>query len=353
MLSASERARTAIQNDDASAFALAAQNSLAVTTRTAYGRVLAALLSYVSAHGLPFATGNDVITAAAAFMGSRIRRGYAAASGQQLHSALSIAYPALSAHLRPLHRGIRGWAKLCPTVKRPPLVRPLAVAMAMWLVRSGHPAIGAAILLAHHCYLRVGELLRVRIWHVVGPRSPRTGFTNRYAFVHIPHAKTGDMQDVEVTDPHVVWITAVAMCAARERACDDNGLVFPCAQHTFRKRFAESAAALGLPPSIVPHSMRHGGATHDHASGARTPAEIQTRGRWRSDKSMSYYVGQMRSALATLRVPPASVSYGAAIQHCVAQSFKYMLSRADDHNHDVAAFRRAVVFVEAQGVAAP
>ena len=68
---------------------------------------------------------------------------------------------------------------------------------------------------------------------------------------------------------------------------------------------------------------------------------------------MSYYVGQMRSALATLRVPPASVSYGAAIQHCVAQSFKYMLSRADDHNHDVAAFRRAVVFVEAQGVAAP
>lgn len=331
------------------------RSSVAVSTHNAYGRVFQAFQMYVSAHRLSCSTADDLIAAAAAFLGSRIRAGYAAASGQQLHSALSIAYPAFAGQLRPLHRGIRGWAKLRPAVKRPPLVRPLAVAMAMWLVRRGDPAIGAAVLLAHHCYLRVGELLRVRVWHVVGPRSPRTGYTNRFAFVHIPKAKTGDLQDVEITDPDVAWITAVAMCAARERSSDGgaHARVFPCAEHTFRKRFATAAAALGLPPTIVPHSLRHGGATHDHASGARSAAEIQKRGRWRSDKSMAYYVGQMRSALATLQVPAASVSCGAAIQQCLALSFKHMLSRADGHNHDVAAFRRAVAFAEAQGLVAP
>ena len=353
---ASEQRHMSLSADaDAQAFAGAVQNSLAVSTRATYGRVFEAFRAYVTLHHLPCATADDLIAAAARFLGSRIRDGYAAASGQQLHSALSIAYPSLAGHLRPLHRGIRGWANQRPTVKRPPLIRPLAAIMAMVLVVRGEPAMGVAVLLAHHCYLRVGELLRVRVWHVVGPRSPRTGYTNRHAFVHIPRAKTGDMQDVEISDPHVAWLMAVAMRAARERASDDgaNALVFPCAQHTFRKRFAASAAALGLPPSIVPHSMRHGGATHDYASGARTAAEIQVRGRWRSDKSMVYYVGQMRSALATLSVPPKSVSSGAAIQQCLALSFKEMLKRADGHNHDIAAYRRAVAFVESKGLIAP
>ena len=332
-------------SSDTRAFALAATHSVAPSTRKAYERAVEGLREYARAHNLPCSTGDELLAAAAGYLGSRIRGGYAAAAGQQLHSALAITYPELGPALRALHRGVRGWAKLRPSLKRPPLVRPLAVAMGMWLVSRGYPAEGAAIILGHHCYLRVGELLRVEVWHVVGPHSPRTGFTNRFGFVHIPKAKTGDRQDVELTDAGVGWIVAVCMRAAYDRSGQETALLFPCPQATFRKRFGEAAAALGLPATITPHSMRHGGATHDHASGERSAAEIQSRGRWRSDKSMAIYIGQMRSALATLRVPDGYMAHGAALQKCLPASFRLMLSFAPD-TAEVRHFRRAMERVD-------
>ena len=60
--------------------------------------------------------------------------------------------------------------------------------------------------------------------------------------------------------------------------------LFPYSTSTFRKHFKAACSDLGLSSDYVPHSLRHGGATHDHARGL--PLEdILRHGRWASVKS--------------------------------------------------------------------
>lgn len=328
------------------------RNSLARSTRLAYARVLTEFISYADRHGWQLTNGDALMAAVAAFLGAKIRDGYAPAIGHQLHAALCLHWPMWVPYLRPLHRGLRGWERQRPVVKRPPLVRPLAIAMAMRLTVWGYPAMGIAILLAFHCYLRIGELLRVEPWHIVPARSVRTGFTNSDGFLHIPRAKTGTQQDVPITDSDVAWFIGIAARAAtslpqlRHRKQTQTHpstevRVFPYRERNFRKLFAECAASFGLPSTIVPHSLRHGGATHDYASNHLTTEQIRIRGRWKMEKAMQHYVGSMRSALATLQVPEESVWCGAVMCKQQRQSFLRMLSRAPPIP-EVLAFRRAI-----------
>ena len=334
------------------------RDSLAPTTRAAYNRVLNDFLQYTQRCDIRIITGDSLMAAVAAFLGAKIRAGYAPATCHTLYAALSLQWPEWVGSLRPLHRGLRGWERRRPVVKRPPLVKPLAVAMAMRLVAWGHPAMGVAILLGFHCYLRIGELLSVECWHVVPARSARTGFTNTDAFLHIPKAKTGTQQDVPITDPDVAWLVALAGHAAAERRRREDGgdvssaLLFPYRERAFRVLFARCAASFGLPPEIVQHSMRHGGATHDYASGRLSTEEIRVRGRWKGEKSMQHYVGAMRSALATLRVPEESVQCGAAMAAAVRPSFAQMLLRVRPTT-DISTFASLALGRASNGGAAP
>lgn len=314
------------------------RSSLAMGTHKSYSRVLTQFLAYAQAHGLNLSSGDALMAAVAGFLGSKIRDGYAAAVGRQLYAALCLRWSAWVGHLQPLHRAIRGWEKQRPVVKRPPLIRPLAVAMALRLVVWGWPSLGAAVLLAFHCYLRIGELLRVEDWHLVPPRSIRAGRANRFGFVHIPKAKTGTQQDVEVTDPDVAWVVALA----RRTAAAHGGRVFPHSEHSFRKRFGQCAASLGLPATIVPHSMRHGGATHDYVTGRLTTDQIRVRGRWKGEKAMHHYVGAMRSALANLHVPRQSVQWGDIASEHLRASFVWALEKAPRCG-EVEAYRAALL----------
>lgn len=323
------------------------RDSLTAATRTAYGRVLSEFFAYSRSAGLALVTGEDVMRAVAAFLGGKLRDGYAAAVARQLYAALCLYWPEWVLCLRPIHRAIKGWEKSRPPVKRPPLVRPLAVAMAMRFVARGHPSMGVAVLLGFHCYLRIGELLRVEAWHIVPKRAARTGFSNPFSFVHIPKAKTGTQQDVEIQDSDVDWLVSVAVRAvgagtggAGDTARNHTRL-FPYSDSSFRRLFAECAASYGLPRTIVPHSLRHGGATHDYAAKQLTAEQIRVRGRWKVEKSMAHYVGQMRSALATLHVPEASVQCGVELARHLRRAFCLMLKRAPPTT-EVVAYRRAL-----------
>jgi integrase len=275
---------------------------------------------------------DDLAQAVAAFLGSRMRADYAPALGRQLHAAVKTHHPQWAPELHDLKRALKGWERARPVVKRPPLVWPLAVAMALFLTQRGYPACGVAVVLGHHAYLRIGELLGARVEDVVLAHVARMGYRNAFAFLNLPKTKAGVMQDVELWDSDVAWLVAVAARAAPALAAhaDDPGKarLFPVSEHTFRKRFAAAAAAWGLPPTITPHSLRHGGATDDHVTGRLKAAEIRARGRWQADKSMAHYIGAMRGALATMNVPETAVRTGATLAKRLRRAFAVALARA-------------------------
>ena len=317
------------------------QNAVAVSTHTAYARAVRSFLAYCSERDLPLITPSGMMSALTAYIGSLARMGYAPAAGRQVYAAVRTQWPALCNALGPL-RGMRGWERQRPVRKRPPLTWPLTIAMAIRLVGWGMPAMAVALLLGFHAYLRIGELLRVEAWHLVPAMSLRGAYENRCGYVHIPRAKTGTMQDVTIDDADVEALTALAARAATlmAPAAGKEAHVFPISEHTFRRLFAECGASLSLPRTIVPHSMRHGGATRDYTTGRRTADEVRVRGRWKSEKSMQHYVGAMRSALATLDVPESTTRAGMAIAPVLFRAFREALKWAPA-NAEVAAYRAA------------
>jgi integrase len=349
---------------DTKAYLAVVGRSLAPSTWAAYRRVLNDFAAYVRSSGLRVESGDSLMAAAAAFLGAKITAGYAPAIGRQLQMAARLQWPEWADALRPLNRGLRGWERQRPVVKRPPLIRPLALAMAIRLAAWGQPAMGVAVVLAFHCYLRIGELLRMEVWHVVSARDPRTGHTNRHAFVHLPKTKTGAQQDVEIIDEDVEQLVALAVRAAvnttqwasaPSRGCagdPQRARVFPVSEHKFRRWFKLCTASLGISKDITPHSMRHGGATHDYTSQRLTTEQIRIRGRWRSEKSMHHYVGSMRSALANTRVPAETVWCGTVVSARLRAMFCSALARAP-LTEEVSAFRRALSDVEVQAASCP
>jgi integrase len=208
---------------------------------------------------------------------------------------------------------------------------------------------GVAVMLAFHCYLRIGELLRVQARDYVPTRSWRAGLDNPDGFLSIPKAKTGAQQDVTITDREVEWLLTLASRAAailQPTAAPGLARVFPYPERTFRTLFAQCASSYGLPRAIVPHSLRHGGATHDFVSGARGADQVRIRGRWRMEKSMHHYVGAMRSALATLLVPEHVVRCGVALASERVFAFRALLAQAP-RTREVNAFRTALASLDA------
>eukprot|EP00971_Amphidinium_carterae_P336518 6472929-Amphidinium_carterae.1 len=58
------------------------------------------------------------------------------------------------------------------------------------------------------------------------------------------------------------------------------------------------------------YSLRHGSASHDLLSQARTPLEVQLRGHWRSTASVARYGKPARAAQLAHRVPPRATRVG-------------------------------------------
>jgi integrase len=143
---------------------------------------------------------------------------------------------------------------------------------------------GVAVMLAFHCYLRIGELLRVQARDHVPTRSWRAGLDNPDGFLSIPKAKTGAQQDVTITDREVEWLLTLASRAAailQPTVAPGLARVFPYPERTFRTLFAQCASSYGLPRAIVPHSLRHG-ATSCRARAALIRYASAADGAWRN-----------------------------------------------------------------------
>jgi integrase len=237
-----------------------------------------------------------------------------------LRGGLVMLLPRLRDETKVSDGALRGWAKLVPSVSFAPLSRPLVHAIAATLARGGHGHYATAVLLAFDCWLRIGETMRLRRSDVAEGADHRLGnpWPGRMV-LRIRVAKTGFNQSVEVKDIAV-------QALLRERVSqlkDGEDELFPGGCVPYRRAFKRACHALGLGNEYVPHSLRHGGATHAYMAGVGIE-DIMVRGRWAANKSARRYIQQGKALLLTSRAPLATVQLG----HTLGQDITIALNMA-------------------------
>jgi integrase len=156
------------------------------------------------------------------------------------------------------------------------------------------------MLVGFDCYLRIGELLSLKVEDVAVSDDPRLGSAYRGVLLRLAQTKTGRNQAVTLED------TAVArMLTSHVRGRTQSDSVFTVSRDSFYKLFHGACAAFGLHGlNYSPHSLRHGGATR-HFLLKRPISDIQFRGRWSNSKSVRTYIQSGRALLLLTRVPSA------------------------------------------------
>jgi integrase len=220
------------------------------------------------------------------------------------HAVHAVAYhrPELKGRLPVAYQCLRAWERHRQQTSHPPLTWELTVLIAVTLARSGFLAPAVAMLVAFDCYLRVGELTRLRRCDIIMPRDPRMGRVHSGMAVCLPRTKTGLNQSVTLQDPSVAellahWVHRRGLrSASTERIFDFSPSYLRLLMHN-----ACQALGLGSTP-YVPHSLRHGGATHDFLR-THSIEHVQFRGRWKSMESSRRYIQAAKAVLAKRQVP--------------------------------------------------
>jgi integrase len=202
---------------------------------------------------------------------------------------------------------LRGWERVRARAglvrSHPPLTWEMTLLIACTLARSGHRAAGVATLLAFDCYLRVGELCRLRVCDMVMPDDARMGSSFTGMIVTLPRAKTGLNQAVKVQRQAVAAVLCDYMQFIYQTGCVDwRGCLFGLTGPRYRELLCAACTALGLPPRYTPHSLRHGGASHDYLLHGDV-YRIMLHGRWASEKSVKRYIQTSAARLAAQEVP--------------------------------------------------
>ncbi len=224
-------------------------------------------------------------------------------------------------------RGLKGWAKRCPSVPWPPVTWPVAVAVAVRMVANGSPSGGLGVLLAFDCLLRVGELVALRACDVVEAGDRRVGGSFAGMWLRLARTKTGSNKSVQVRSEAVRLLLRRAVAGM-----PPTSRLYPFTVSTFRRAFKLAAAQLGVSPDVVVHSLRHGGATHLFTECGLDIAAIAEHGRWESVDSARHYLQACRALLMARDAEPV-VDLGRRLAADVVLS----MSLAQKHSASAAA----------------
>lgn len=224
---------------------------------------------------------------------------------------------------------LKGWERVRQTASHPPLTWELTVAMACILSRSGFHAPAVAMLVAFDCYLRVGELTRIRRRDVVMPNDARMGRAHSAMAVCLTKTKTGPNQSVSLYRPEVAQILCTWIRALPHTA-GDNPLVFAFSPTYLRRLMLNACIDLGVGhTAYVPHSLRHGGATADFLR-TGSVQHVQFRGRWKSLESVRTYVQTARALLAAQEVPLAVNQLGMLLSGALLPVMTHLMESVPD-----------------------
>jgi integrase len=194
---------------------------------------------------------------------------------------------------------LRGWNKLAPPRSYPPLTLELTFSIALNLTIHGHHRAAIATILAFDCLLRINEFLSLRRDDIADAKDARVSTTTAQMTIRLRKTKTGNNQSVIVRNPIVIYLlrNLIAPLPVSSRST-----LFAYTDDQYRRLFKQACSSLQLSGEYVPHSLRHGGATHCFVSGM--PMEdILTRGRWKSTSSARTYIQSSRALAMSMKIP--------------------------------------------------
>jgi integrase len=247
------------------------------------------------------------------------RTGQSRGRAATTYSALVFYLPNLKSHL-PYSLGVlKGWIRTQPGRSHVPLSWPMTVLIGATMAQSDHQGMGLATLVAFDCYLRINEFVNLRIDDIYI-------VSGRPTFIRIRIAKTGSNQSVVVSNPDVDSLLQRWTRHRRINATSSQSL-FDIPSHThYRHVFKQTVTALNLTAChYVPHSLRHGGATHSLANNVPMTNIVQ-RGRWRSLQSATRYLQAGLAIRLDAVIPRRRMSQAA--EWCKAEHFHSWMSDA-------------------------
>jgi integrase len=200
---------------------------------------------------------------------------------------------------------IKGWERVKKTLSYPPLTWELAVAIACVMARSGLHGPAVATLLSFDCYLRVGEMTRIRLKDVVLPDDPRMGSAFTRMAVCLGKTKTGRDQSVALDRQSVCTVIITWVRRIRRSSVELNPRIFAFSPDYFRRAMRDACSQLHISHcGYTPHSLRHGGASADFPMHGSIK-QVQFRGRWKQVETIRTYVQAARALLAAQDVRPS------------------------------------------------
>ena len=253
------------------------------------------------------------------YLGELRARGGGSAEAGQLLSAVAHAYPHLGGCLSLSQRAARGFARAVPPAERDAITWGTAGVLACAMRRGTTPLLsafraeerGLAALVTLTSFdgclreqdwsrLRWGDVAIAQDSHGAFEAAFRLGATERGE-----RTKTGANEGVVIRDFAAAAFVGWAEPAYPQLTRHDPGaLVFaPLSEEKFRRILANACRDCGL-PHLVPHVLRHGGATHYMQVKGWGAKDVALRGRWRGLQSVRRYAKPHVLLHARALLPP-------------------------------------------------
>ena len=191
----------------------------------------------------------------------------------------------------------------------------MVVAAAVWLAKRNYMAEALGMVMQFSAYLRPGELSSLRVMGLVFPPRQYTKGKSRWSLlvkaeeVGVPTTTNTFDDSVILESPYTEgfdkWWKALANMRHKGRGAQFERLL-PFEQTQFVRMVKTSLEAVGGGVlSGLAYSMRHGGPAWDRYNQFRSVAEVKSRGRWVSDKSLKRYEkhSKIAQAIAKLSKP--------------------------------------------------
>ena len=230
-------------------------------------------------------------------------------------------------------RALRGFRKLAPPRSRLPMPYMVMAMIVMELLARQRVQSALVVLLIFELYLRPGEAFHIRAVDLVPPVSDVSGASHWCVTLHAAEteqeSKTGEFDESLSLDlgrqsylgPALNRMVSQRLGAnwraAQQRCVGTNqhlaAPLFTGSLSDVAKDFKNVVEALGVHTALGAahmYMLRHGGASHDYASGYRRLEDVRRRGRWRSWSSVRRYEKGSRLAQVVHKLPPALQAHG-------------------------------------------
>ena len=224
---------------------------------------------------------------------------------------LILVRPELRYHARLAYAraALRGWRRMVPSVKRPPLPVQVLYVMARFIkVELNLSYLALLFLLAFDGYLRIGEVCSLKVKDV---RLVPTG-----AVLRLVSTKTGPNQTVKVRS-----LTMVRLLRRLVSGRKPEESLFGYSKESVGSYFRMVVAVHGWGACLFTfHSIRHGAATEDLIQGVELQ-EVLRRGRWAAAKSARHYIQEGEALIFNTKISQPLLDFGKFVQARVWEIF--------------------------------